>query len=270
MSAHRISAIVTTFNRREQCKRAVLSALAQTRSPLEVLVCDNGSTDDTRRTVDELAQSDERVRYLALPTNTGSPAASRNLGLRAGRGDWVAFLDDDDQWLPEKLALQLPALSDSHSLVCANARRSDGREYFTSEDAEVTFGRKELLRDNPVITSTAVVNKERLLDAGGFPEDLRIVDDYGAWLALADGGATATRLPDVVALYETNDGDRLSATAASCQRAAASLALRRWKQRPFDRGLAMATIHHSVRAVKVSSPATVRRRVSAASSSTRS
>jgi glycosyltransferase involved in cell wall biosynthesis len=271
MSAPSVSVIVPTFNRRAGCIRAVRSALAQTRPPLEVLVCDNGSTDDTRQAVEHLIRADDRVRFLGLATNTGSPAAPRNRGVDSARGGWVAFLDDDDEWLPEKLALQQPALSGEHSVVCANAQRSDGRAYFPDADGVITFDRNDLLRDNPVITSTAVVDRRRLLDAGGFPEDRRLArtEDYGAWLALADRGATGTRLPFVVARYGSGGADRLTAQAAASQRGVAYLALRRWGGRPLDRRLLSAAILHSARAAKLLA-ASARLRRSTADESTRS
>ena len=196
MTGPEISVVIPTFNRREMCLRAVASAVGQTHTPLEVLVCDDGSTDGTRAAVEELSRDDGRVRYVALPANTGSPAAARNLGVRSARGDWVAFLDDDDEWLAEKLALQAPALADGHMIVCANAFVS--REtYFPTSGKVLTFGRRELLRDNPVIISTAVVARRQLLASGGFPEDPRLaaVADHGAWLRLTDLGATGIRPP---------------------------------------------------------------------------
>src|SRR5436853_607913 len=83
------------------------SALAQEPAPLEVLVCDDGSSPPTLERLRALEAADPRVRVLGAAHNTGSPGAGRNRGIRAARGAWLGFLDDDDAWLPGKLARQL-------------------------------------------------------------------------------------------------------------------------------------------------------------------
>ena len=98
-----VSVIIPTYNRQHTLLAAIQSALSQTLPPLEVLVCDDGSTDGSAEAV--AALDDPRVRWLTGP-HAGYPAVPRNRGLREARGEWVAFLDDDDVWLPEKLAVQ--------------------------------------------------------------------------------------------------------------------------------------------------------------------
>ena len=100
-----VSVIVPTYNRAQLCKEAVESALSQTYRDIEVIVVDDGSTDDTKEVVSSL---DTRVRYL-FQANAGVSAA-RNLGLQSARGEFIAFLDSDDSWLPWKLQLQLKVL----------------------------------------------------------------------------------------------------------------------------------------------------------------
>lgn len=270
MSEPSISVVIPTFNRRELCLRAVASALAQTHPPHEVIVCDDGSTDDTKEAFEAMSRADRRVRYLEL-ARSGTPAGPRNRGAAAARGDWVAFLDDDDEWLPAKLATQAPLLGSGHSIICGNARGAGGVPYFSPAADNLTFGRRELLRDNQVITSTALVPRKELLDAGGFPEKRRYasVEDHGAWLRLADRGATGVRIPDVLALYRTVGADRLSARGEAPQRALASLALSRWATHPLDPALAAAAAVQSGRAAKLTLRA-VARRLSTARSSTSS
>lgn len=161
-------------------------------------------------------------------------------------------MDDDDIWLPEKLSHQLPLLG-QHPIVCANAERSDGHPYFRDDNVMLVFDRHDLLKDNPVIISTAVVNRRVLLEAGGFPEvpGLAAVADYGAWLAVADVGGTVARLPAVLVHYETHEQDRLSARAITCQIDTASLAFKRWTRHPSDLGLTIAVARHSVRVAKL-------------------
>jgi|SRR6267378_4283950 len=100
-----VSVIIPTYNRAQLCKEAVESALSQTYHDIEVIVVDDGSTDSTREVVSHL---DSRVRYLSQK-NSGVSAA-RNLGMQSARGEFIAFLDSDDTWLPWKLQLQVNVL----------------------------------------------------------------------------------------------------------------------------------------------------------------
>jgi glycosyltransferase involved in cell wall biosynthesis len=103
----RISVVLPAWNREGSIRAAVKSVLSQTFTDLELLVVDDGSTDNTMAMLDDI--SDPRLRRLASSSNAGSSAA-RNIGIRAAIGEWVAFQDSDDEWLPEKLEKQIARL----------------------------------------------------------------------------------------------------------------------------------------------------------------
>ncbi len=179
-----ISVIVPTYNRAASLVEAVRSALGQSLSPLEVLVCDDGSTDASREAVAALA--DGRVRWLDCG-RSGRPAPPRNRGLEAARGEWVAFLDDDDVWHPNKLEVQAARLGDDCHAVSANARRigpQGGDLGLIHSTCPPKADAWALLSVNWVVTSGAVVRRRLALDCGGFPEApaLRSVEDYALWL----------------------------------------------------------------------------------------
>lgn len=100
-----VSVVVPVWNREGTIERAIRSALEQTQPPLEVIVCDDGSTDGTADILRRLAREDPRVRVISAG-RSGGPAAPRNRGLGHAEGEWVAFLDSDDEWLPGKLQVQ--------------------------------------------------------------------------------------------------------------------------------------------------------------------
>ena len=110
----KVSAIITTHNRADLLLRAVESVLSQTFTDYEVIVVDDGSTDHTQKVM--ATQRDPRIRYLRHETAVG-PCAARNTGIDNARGEYVAFLDDDDEWLPGKLALQVRALETEDAIV---------------------------------------------------------------------------------------------------------------------------------------------------------
>lgn len=99
-----VSIIIPTFNRAKTLTRAIKSCLDQTYKELEILVIDDCSTDNTRQAVEEFA--DKRVRYISHSKNSG-PAASRNTGIRNASGEFLAFLDSDDEWAKNKIERQL-------------------------------------------------------------------------------------------------------------------------------------------------------------------
>ena len=99
-----VSVIIPTYNRDRLIGRAIKSALAQTYANLEVIVVDNASSDNTAEVVGSI--SDGRMKFIRHDVNKG-PAASRNTGLKNSYGDYITFLDSDDEWLPQKLACQL-------------------------------------------------------------------------------------------------------------------------------------------------------------------
>ena len=190
----RLSVIIPTYNRAALVRAAVDSALRQSVPPHEVLVCDDGSTDDTLALLRTVFADVPKVKVLSLP-HSGLPAATRNAGIAAASGDWLAFLDSDDVWLPEKTARQWAAIQ-AHpaiGLVCTNAfvarhgvdphlRPTLLRHVPTGE---VTLAR--LLEENVVITSSALVKRTLLVDAGAFSarQELRAVEDYELWLRMA-------------------------------------------------------------------------------------
>lgn len=189
-----VSVIIPTYNRAEALERAVRGALGQTHAVHEVLVCDDGCTDDSRARVDAL--SDARVKWIQGP-RAGRPAVPRNRGIAAATGEWVAFLDDDDTWQPHKLAVQFDAMERlGTEAACSNALRMapDGRAlgaYFN--DPEGLLGLDDLLPLNRVICSSVLVRRSLVQEVGCFPEapELRALEDYALWLRIALGARFA-------------------------------------------------------------------------------
>jgi glycosyltransferase involved in cell wall biosynthesis len=250
----RISVVIPTYERLEECKRAVGSALNQDCPPLEVLVCDDGSADRTQDELEAWAADEPRLRYLRLPRNFGGPAVARNLGTQRAQGEWVAFLDDDDEWVPGKLRIQGKAiLTGRYDVVASDAMRASGGPYFGLK-RDVVPDRAEFLRHNPIITSTAVARQSTLIAAGGFTDSaigISIkVEDYAAWLNLAYRGASFLVLPDELVAYEDTQKTRLSSAAARREAEVAAVRWRLWLRRPADPAVLRASLHATVMAAR--------------------
>jgi glycosyltransferase involved in cell wall biosynthesis len=198
------------YQGREHLADAIDSVLAQTFERLELVIVDDGSTDGSSSVARGYAARDPRVQYRRQE-NAGQGAA-RNAGIDAARGDAVAFLDQDDLWLPEKLARQLPLL-DETSVVYSDAyiRRDGGldraerlSDRLDREPGSVTF--PSLIVGNPIPVLTTVLSRSLLLAHGGFAADraLQGVDDYDLWLRLAAAGVRFTYVPEPLAVYRVH------------------------------------------------------------------
>jgi glycosyltransferase involved in cell wall biosynthesis len=165
---------------------AVASVQTQTWRDFELIVVDDGSTDATR---ESLAAFGPELRLLRLARRRGVSAA-RNLGLQAARGEWLAFLDSDDLWLPEKLERQMGFLDEQpQTLICQTeeiwVRR--GRRVNPPQTHRKAAGRIFLRSlERCLISPSAVVLHRRLLEeTGGFDENLPAAEDYDLWLRLS-------------------------------------------------------------------------------------
>ncbi len=185
----KVSVIIPTYNRAATLAAAISSVLNQTEKDLEVLVCDDGSTDNSREIVMALANFDNRVKWLELGYNSGLPAVPRNLGIKQASGEWLAFLDSDDEWLPEKLSQQLIALANSSSLACAtNAFLSDDSVMLKLKEENKIINFRDLISNNKIVASSVLLSglffrKDKLF----FSEDIKLkaVEDYDLWLRVA-------------------------------------------------------------------------------------
>jgi glycosyltransferase involved in cell wall biosynthesis len=179
-----VSVIIPTHNRRDLVCEAVESALAQRDATAEVIVIDDGSTDDTAAA---LARFGGRIRYRRQPSR--GVAAARNAGARLATGEWLAFLDSDDLWCADKLARQLayhaqhPALraSQTGEIWIRNGMRVNPCRHHRKPDGDIFPASVARC----VVSPSAVLLQRRLFAAlGGFDEGLAVCEDYELWLRL--------------------------------------------------------------------------------------
>ena len=200
-----ISVIIPTYNRAALLRRAIDSVYAQEgiggQFDVEVLVVDDGSTDTTA----EVAGAYSGLRYVRPSTNKGTSGA-RNVGLDAASGEYIAFLDDDDSWLPWKLRRQLQTLEEHPEASAAygqEVKRSDRAVWVwpDPQDAPTGWMYRSLLTTCPVNTSSVMIRRSHLDRAGRFDESLRCWEDYDMWLRLALQGPFRF-LPGPAVIYQ--------------------------------------------------------------------
>lgn len=186
----KVSIIIPTFNRAKKLESALVSVIGQTYENFEILVVDDGSTDNTKEVVDSF--SDNRIIYFKKP-NEKHPSIARNYALEYVKGDYVAFLDSDDSWKKDKLEKQVRFLEGSPGYVYCFTQASgiqNGDRTLVSGWFPIKSGKifNSLLFRNFVVTSSVLVRSKDLLEEKGFPENLKIAEDLDLWLRLSKRG----------------------------------------------------------------------------------
>jgi teichuronic acid biosynthesis glycosyltransferase TuaG len=186
--SHSYSVVIPAYNASNTVARSLASVEAQSLSPVEVIVVDDASRDDTATVVESLVLRMKKagiaLRCIRLTTNSG-PSAARNIGLRHASGDFVAFLDADDVWELEKLAIVEQALGTSDAALVCHGYSEPGR---SAEDFKIdvrirTLSLRQLLWSNPAQTSCATMRRQVGL---AFDESMRYCEDHDLWLRIAE------------------------------------------------------------------------------------
>lgn len=209
------SIIIPTYNRADELFRCLHSLTKQTNTDFEVLVCDDGSTDHTHYVVNGF-KTLLRICYLRQE-NFGGPARPRNNGLQHACGEYVAFLDSDDWWHPEKLEQSVRHLDAGADIVY--------HDLFLAKLYEKGFGLLTkrlktrqlnapvfddlLVKGNGINTSSVVVKRELMLEIGGFSEDSSLIagEDYEAWLRLSKITDNFKKIKGVFGYYWAGGGN---------------------------------------------------------------
>ncbi len=177
-----VSAIIPTYNYASYVSRAIDSALNQTHPVSEVIVVDDGSTDDTRQI---LASYGDRIRYI-YQTNRGLSGA-RNTGIREARYPWVALLDSDDYWLPCKIERQVETVRQQPDLdLVYTAFRTFDKAGNEAEHTVTPADRlwPRLRWTNLITPSTVMARRDLLREVGGFDESIRCCEDWELWVRM--------------------------------------------------------------------------------------
>ena len=179
-----VSVIIPTYNRKNLLKRALHSAISQTFVPQEIIVVDDGSSDGTK---DWVLERFPCVRYISQD-NSGVSSA-RNRGIREAKGSWIAFLDSDDEWMPDKLEKQEIAINDSkeawlchtNEIWIRNGIRVNQMKKHQKYGGDVFENCLDICRISP---SSALIKKEVFEMVGLFDESLKVCEDYDLWLRI--------------------------------------------------------------------------------------
>ena len=181
-----ISVVIPSYNRREFLKRSIDSAINQTKKPLEIIVVDDGSTDGTETVI----KSDYDFVKFIKQKNKGVSAA-RNIGIKVSIGEWICFLDSDDEWKKDKLEKQINAMKSnpgykffhSNETWIKNGLRINQKKKHKKYGGDIFDKCLDMCRISP---SSVMVDKTVFDEVGNFNENLVVCEDYELWLRICD------------------------------------------------------------------------------------
>lgn len=204
-----VTVVTPAYNSANTIERCILSVVGQSTRPIEHIVIDDGSEDGTVELLTELSAEHEHLK-LIRQSNQGAGAA-RNAGIEEARARIIAFLDSDDEWLPEKLEHQVRFMNEhgvpfsygDYFVVAGESSRKFGR--YSVPDS---LSYRQLLRGCPIGCLTAAFDQQAFGKV--YMPNVRRGQDWGLWIALTRGGAIARRYPGCDALYRSSDSGSLS------------------------------------------------------------
>lgn len=191
MSAGFVSVIIPTFNRASTLRRAITSVLSQSWESFELIIVDDGSTDATSDLLENLkAELRPQQKWTVLTQENSGVSSARNHGVSVACGEWIAFLDSDDEWVPDKLAKQVSwSQQQSHiPIIYTDEKWVRNGQPISKKKKHLKLGGDILipsLKECLIGCSTVFLKRSLLNHYKGFREDFRVCEDYDLWLKIS-------------------------------------------------------------------------------------
>jgi len=209
-----VSVVLPSYNAEAYLTKTIDSVLLQTEKDFELIIIDDCSTDGSVKLIECYAKSDSRITYQVLEKNSGGPACPRNKGLELSKGRYIAFIDSDDVWHPEKLRIQLQAMRQNgldFSSTRLQSFKGFGDIEFKAINNELSFeiiDIKHLLKKNILAASSVMFDRSKV-GAMSFSENQKhiAVEDYKMWLDIhQDSSIRSGRLNAPLVFYRVRKG----------------------------------------------------------------
>lgn len=196
-----VSIITPVFNSAGYVSETILSVKRQTYSSWELLIVDDCSTDGTEQVVSKFSKDDKRIRYFRLEKNSGAGVA-RNKGIRESKGKYIAFLDSDDKWRPEKLSIQIAIMEEknydfTYTDYLILDQKNEKEIQFEALLDKVTYS--DVIKFNYIACSTVIYNQKNLGKV--YMPDFRNRQDWALWIQLLKKTDTAYCIKQELTIY---------------------------------------------------------------------
>lgn len=213
MIKDKVSAIITTHNRADVLSRAIKSVQNQTYNNIELIVVSDGSTDGTDEFMKQF-DLDANVIYISYAPSRGGNYA-RNRGIMEAKGEYIAFLDDDDEWLPDKIQKQILKFNESKDIGLVYVGKNiiypeQGIEYKSIPKDEFEY-KKRILIDNYIGTTSSVMVRHSIVKkCGGFDENLHALQDFDLWIRICQVSSSALISEPLINYYNHVNNGQIS------------------------------------------------------------
>lgn len=199
-----ISVIIPTYNSSKTILRAIESVLQQTYDDFEVIIIDDGSTDDTKKLINTYV-NDSRVFYT-FQTNKG-PSSARNKGVNLSKANYIAFLDADDEWHKDKLKIQMDTIINKNLNFIGSTYQYEVFDNYINDIKLNKYSFNSLLLKTRFSTPGVLMAKKLFIEIGGFDENLKYAEDNDLWLRIATNyDLYIIELPKLVRLHKSAYG----------------------------------------------------------------
>jgi O-antigen biosynthesis protein len=233
-----MSVVIPTRNRCNMLVRAIDSVLSQSYTDWEIIIVDDASSDDTKQITGKF--NNPKIRYIYISEKKGG-AAARNIGINNSNGEFVAFLDDDDEWFPEKLAKQYEVFCKSPGIALCYTGKIIIRENKTFSGLSKKYSYKRPLSDDHYraimsdnfigITSSVMIKKNVLLELNGFDENLPCYQDYELFIRILKNHK-AEGIDEPLVHYHLSEQAHVSLTRSNVVKAEKYLA-EKYRDNPY-------------------------------------
>lgn len=207
----KVSIVITCYNDAEFIEGAINSVVNQEyeNSLYEIIIVDDGSSDESvniiHRTIKDLG---DKVKCSVFVKENGGTASARNLGVKESSGEFIGFLDADDEYLPLKIAKSIDSMSFGPNIGIVYSdyitKRSDSDHSLTMK---FPFS-WDFLMQECIISTNSFIAKQAWIDVGGFDETISIIEDYDLWLRICLKGYMARHIPEHLFVYNDRDGNK--------------------------------------------------------------
>ncbi len=214
-----ISVVIPTYKRPELLARLLNSISQQTLLPNEVIVVDDASSmdDSYLSCINHFRSKIPLLHFQRLEVNSGAPHA-RNIGIAQAKNEWIALVDDDDEWLPDKLAKQweIAAHADDSVGLIYTWTHAEGvglQPSYSSRHTTRGDARRAILTTNFIMSASVMVRKQAIEQAGLFDEALPSCQDWDMWTRIFLKGFTCEVVPEVLTIYHRHGGESIGLSA---------------------------------------------------------
>ena len=177
-----VTVIIPAYNAEKTIIRCMRSVLNQTYKKIEVIIIDDGSSDDTFGKIEKFIKKNQ-LNWILISRENKGVSYTRNEGIKLSKGDYIAFLDSDDYWYNEKLEKQIDLIETYHARIVGS--NIENRNSKSSSNFYSQYDLRDMLLSNRLFTSTVLLEKKIFQEVGYFNEDMLYSEDYNLWLRIA-------------------------------------------------------------------------------------